>query len=342
MKKKLTKLSNGKSAYKWQFCSLGGVTRVNITSGEDIAHLGELDQKLWTVLSCPVKGLELEERTLDLIDSDRDGKIRVEEVVDASQWLCKVLKDPNKILLGKDSVEFSEINTEAEDGAKLLEDAKQVRSIIGGEGEVVSLPELMEFLAHYDEDRQEELKSLLEDMKLELYPYGDNSDNAVAAVNAIRDKMADYYMRCRFLQFHDDCAAALDVSAEKVAEISGLNFATCNEEISKYPISRPIATCVMPVNEGVNPAWQAAFGKVKALVLDVDLPGKESVSEKEWNDIVAKIDAYVAAKADKVKELEEGMAEKVKAEHESNGSLGEVAAPESRLLPSAAQLCDDD
>ena len=159
MKKKLTKLSNGKSSYKWQFCSLGGVARVNITSGEDIAHLGELDQKLWTVLSCPVKGLELEERTLDLIDSDRDGKIRVEEVVDASQWLCKVLKDPNKILLGKDSVEFSEINTEAEDGATLLEDAKQVRSIIGGEGEVVSLPELMEFLAHYDEDRQEELKT---------------------------------------------------------------------------------------------------------------------------------------------------------------------------------------
>ena len=321
MKKKLTKLSNGKSDYKWQFCSLGGVARVNITSGEDIAHLDELDQKLWTVLSCPVKGLELEERTLDLIDSDRDGKIRVEEVVDASQWLCKVLKDPNKILLGKDSVEFSEINTEAEDGAKLLEDAKQVRSIIGGEGEVVSLPELMEFLAHYDEDRQEELKSLLEDMKLESYPYGENSDDAVAAVNAIRDKMADYYMRCRFLQFHDDCAAALDVSAEKVAEISGLNFATCNEEISKYPISRPIATCVMPVNEGVNPAWQAAFGKVKALVLDVDLPGKESVSEKEWNDIVAKIDAYVAAKADKVKELEEGMADKVKAEHEAMAPL---------------------
>ena len=78
MKKKLTKLTKGQSNYKWQYCSLGGVTRVNIVSGEDIAHLGELDQKLWTVLSCPVKGLELEERTLNLIDSDNDGKIRVD------------------------------------------------------------------------------------------------------------------------------------------------------------------------------------------------------------------------------------------------------------------------
>ncbi len=321
MKKKLTQLSKGKSDYKWQYCSLGGVTRVNITSGEDIAHLGELDQKLWTVLSCPVHGLELEERTLDLIDSDRDGKIRVEEVVAAAQWLCKVLKDPNKILLGKDSVTLSDINEAAEEGAQLLEDAKKVLSIIESQGEEVSLPQLMDFLSHYDEDRANELKDLLDNMKLDAYPYGENSDDAVAAVNAIRDKMADYYLRCRFLQFHDDCGAALDVSAEKVAEISEKNLATCSDELSKYPISRPIATCVLPVNEGINPAWQGAFDKVKMLVLDVDLPGKESVSEKEWNDIVAKVDAYVAAKADKVKEIEDGMAEKVKTEHETMAPL---------------------
>ena len=42
------------SKYEWQYCSLGGAIRVKIGSGEDIAHLGELDQKLWTVLSCPL------------------------------------------------------------------------------------------------------------------------------------------------------------------------------------------------------------------------------------------------------------------------------------------------
>ena len=40
--------------YKWNFESIGGTTRVKITSGEDIAHLSELDPKMWTVLSCPV------------------------------------------------------------------------------------------------------------------------------------------------------------------------------------------------------------------------------------------------------------------------------------------------
>ena len=57
MAKKQTK------GYPWKYCSLGGVVRVNITSGEDIAHLDELDQKLWTVLSCPTQDLEFDSRT---------------------------------------------------------------------------------------------------------------------------------------------------------------------------------------------------------------------------------------------------------------------------------------
>ena len=41
--------------YKWNFDNIGGCSRVRIASGQDIAHLDELDVKMWTVLSCPVK-----------------------------------------------------------------------------------------------------------------------------------------------------------------------------------------------------------------------------------------------------------------------------------------------
>ena len=84
--------------YPWSFCSLGGVTRVKISSGEDIAHLGELDQKLWTVLSCPVDGLYFDKKTLTLLDTDKDGKIRVYEVVAAAEWITSVLKDKDLLL----------------------------------------------------------------------------------------------------------------------------------------------------------------------------------------------------------------------------------------------------
>ena len=87
--------------YNWQYCSVGGVVRVKVASGEDLAHLGELDQKLWTVLSCPTKGLEFDAKTLELMDADADGKIRVPEVVSAAEWLTTVIKDRDSILEGR-------------------------------------------------------------------------------------------------------------------------------------------------------------------------------------------------------------------------------------------------
>lgn len=317
MKKKLTEIMNSRSDYKWTYCSLGGVTRVNITSGEDIAHLAELDQKMWTVLSCPVKGLELDERTLDLLDYDRDGKIRVDEIITASQWLCKVLVNPDKILLGQDFVDLEDFNTENEEGAQLKECAAKVIQLLSLDKTSISLPELNSFLAHYDEDCKNELENSLGQLSVDVSPYGANSDDAVAAVNAVKDKVADYFMRCKFIQFHSDSSAALDINAEKVAAISEKNLATCVEEISNYPISRPLASCVLPINEGINPAWQAAFAKVKTLVLDVDYAGKESITEAEWNACVAKCEAYVASKAEKTASINDEQSAKVTEEHDA-------------------------
>ena len=47
----MAKFSKQSEGYPWKYKSLGGVVRVDIRSGEDIAHLGELDPKYWTVLS---------------------------------------------------------------------------------------------------------------------------------------------------------------------------------------------------------------------------------------------------------------------------------------------------
>ena len=63
--------------YKWDFENVGGTTRVKISKGEDIAHLDELDPKMWTVLSCPVKGLEIDEKSLAYMDRDGDEKLRI-------------------------------------------------------------------------------------------------------------------------------------------------------------------------------------------------------------------------------------------------------------------------
>jgi hypothetical protein len=115
----------------WQFSRIGGVNRVNIESGNDLLHLEQLDQKLWTALSCPVKGLEIDSQTLALIDTDNDGKIRVPEILSAVKWITSVVKDANCLVKRSHVMPLSEINTNTDLGKVLYASSKQVLKNIG-------------------------------------------------------------------------------------------------------------------------------------------------------------------------------------------------------------------
>ena len=99
--------------YNWSFANVGGVTRVRIQSAEDIRHLGELDKKMWTVLSCPTTGLEISSDSLSLMDTDGDGKLRLKEVVATADYLCATLKDPASLFEQSDSILLDNIADES-------------------------------------------------------------------------------------------------------------------------------------------------------------------------------------------------------------------------------------
>ena len=132
-------LFNNEEKYKWEFENIGGSSRVRITTGEDIAHLHELDPKMWTVLSCPVKGLEIDEKSLNYMDCDADGKLRVNDVICMSKWLTGALRNPDLLLEGKDSIDVEQFDRENPDGLKLYKAAKEILSDLGKDGNVISL-----------------------------------------------------------------------------------------------------------------------------------------------------------------------------------------------------------
>lgn len=307
----MAKITNliSKNTYDWKFNLIGGITRVSIETGDDIAHLDELDQKLWTVLSCPVKGLEFDEKTLALMDSDKDGKIRVNEVIAAAQWLRNVLTDMDYLTEGKDSIEFSQIKSDTEEGKQVIESARLILSRLGLEKEGISLADVNDYLAVYEEKCKEDYTAHDEPF---TPPYGEKSDDAETAVNAIRAKVADFFMRCKLVQFDGDAAPVLDVQVDKIATISGNDLGNSMDEIAGYPLARPCKDALLPLTGGINPAWQAAFATLKELVLDVDFPGRESISEAEWNGILAKVDAYTAWKNAGETAMTEAVAEQVK------------------------------
>ena len=76
-----------KTGYKWRFFKTARLAQVKIENGEDLAHLAELDRKLWTALSSPTTGVRFDTRMLTLMDTDGDGRIRVPEVLAAIDFL---------------------------------------------------------------------------------------------------------------------------------------------------------------------------------------------------------------------------------------------------------------
>ena len=139
--------------YKWEFENIGGSSRVKITSGEDIAHLAELDPKMWTVLSCPVTGLEIDDRSLSFMDTDGDGKIRVNDVIATSKWITSVLKNPDLLLEGKDQIDLENLDLENESGKKLYNSAKQILANLGKEGTVISIADTADNAAIFAKTR---------------------------------------------------------------------------------------------------------------------------------------------------------------------------------------------
>ena len=139
--------------YKWNFVNVGGSARVRINSGEDIAHLAELDPKMWTVLSCPTTGLEIDDKSLKYMDCDGDGKLRINDVISVSQWIMSMLKDKDLILKGSNSIDINDINTDDANGKKLYSSAKQILENLGKEGTVISLSDTADITAIFAKTR---------------------------------------------------------------------------------------------------------------------------------------------------------------------------------------------
>ena len=336
---------NKKKGYKWDFENIGGTSRVRIKSGEDIAHLKELDPKMWTVLSCPVKGLEIDEKSLAYMDCDSDGKIRINDVICTSEWITSAVRNPDVLLGCKDYFDIEDFNQETELGKMLYLSSSQILANLGKEGTIISLVEAADIASIFAKtrfngdgiiteasaedvedkaavsaavasfggvaDRSGEqgldaamveafYKALADyaawcDSAVEA-PFGDRTEEAIAAYNALDAKIRDFFMRSRLAAFSPDSTAVLDVQTSSIEAISAENLTGKTEDIAAYPIARVTGRAEISLTEPVNPAWAAQFNTLKAIVFDSDA---KVFTEDDWNQIGSRFAAYSAWKNSK-------------------------------------------
>lgn len=117
--------------HTWNFFRAGGFDQVRLDSGADLMALEELDQKLWVALACPTTGLEFDSRTLDLIDTDKDGRIRPPELIAAVKWAGTCLKNPDDLLRPAPDLPLNAINDATPEGNQVLASARQILTSLG-------------------------------------------------------------------------------------------------------------------------------------------------------------------------------------------------------------------
>src|SRR5215471_18812338 len=117
--------------HSWKFFRAGGFDQVKLESGGDLLALDQLDQKLWVALACPTTGLEFDSKTLALIDTDKDGRIRAPELIAAVKWAGRCLKNPDDLLKSSPELPLSAINDQTPEGKQLLSSARQILANLG-------------------------------------------------------------------------------------------------------------------------------------------------------------------------------------------------------------------
>ncbi len=120
-----------RSTHPWRFFRAGGFDQVKLETGADLLNLDQLDQKLWVALACPTTGLEFDPKTAALIDTDKDGRMRAPEVIAAAKWAGAMLKNPNDLVKGGDSLPLAAISDATPEGKQLLASAVQILANLG-------------------------------------------------------------------------------------------------------------------------------------------------------------------------------------------------------------------
>lgn len=116
--------------HTFSFFRAGGFDQVRLETGADLLALEHLDQKLWFALACPTRGIEADARTLELLDTQKDGRIRANELIGAANFAGRIFKNPDDLLAGKAALPLSALR-DSDEGRRIQNAARAVLQSLG-------------------------------------------------------------------------------------------------------------------------------------------------------------------------------------------------------------------
>lgn len=126
-----------------------------------------------------------------------------------------------------------------------------------------------------------------------VLPLGEGTAAAVAAFEALRVKVDDYFARCKLAAFDPRVVAMLNRSESEYAEIVTKNLSISGAEAAHFPLAQVWAGRPLPLAGAVNPAYADALKALSELVVTPLLGFRNELAESEWQQIGARLEAHL-------------------------------------------------
>ncbi|MBP5542593.1 MAG: hypothetical protein ILM98_00845 [Kiritimatiellae bacterium] len=144
------------------------------------------------------------------------------------------------------------------------------------------------WLAWLDAGRADAAKTL---------PLGDATEGAVAALDAVRAKIDDFFGRCDLIAFDGAASAALNCGEGDYAAIGKEEVAAGADAIAAFPLAKAAAGAALDLGGAINPQWRARIDDFIAKALKPTLGEKASLTREDWAKVKANFAPFIAWKA---------------------------------------------
>ncbi len=276
--------------HQWRFFRAGGFDQVRLDTAAELLAIGELDQKLWVALSCPVKGIEFDSRTLEFVDNDADGHIRAPELIAAMHWVKARLLDPDLLVQKLDGIPISAICTDNEEGQRIKAAALTLAADLGkAESDLLTVDETSTAQASF---ASRALMAWEAAGTAETRPLGDATHAAYETLCAVTAKVEDYFVRCQLAAFDARAGDALNASEDALKALAPNTLQPGSEAIAHLPLARIAPEGALPLFAGCNPAW---ITRIAALGTDVVAPllgPSDTLTSAQWQMLKDKFTPY--------------------------------------------------
>ena len=133
-----------------------------------------------------------------------------------------------------------------------------------------------------------------------ILPAGPATAAAVAAMQAVKAKIDDYFGRCRLAAFEARLSPLLNRTEDDYKALLAKDLSLSAQEVSGFPVSRIAPGQPLSLVSGLNPAHAQAIAAFRSATVEPLLGAREVLTEEDWAAVQARLapyEAWMAAKA---------------------------------------------